>query len=672
MEIEKLVKQMTLEEKANFLTGAASMETYAVERLGINSVSLADGPHGVRTDLEKEAVLFPNLCCVGSTWDKEMIYKLGEALANECIEHDIDMLLAPGINIKRHILCGRNFEYLSEDPVLSGEISAAYIQGIQSLGVGTSLKHFAANNQEAYRDSINVEIDERVLRELYLKGFEIAVKKASPASVMCAYNKVGSVWCSENRFLLTDVLKREWNYDGFVVSDWGAVQDTCSAIRAGLDLRMPHHEHMLEDILEGIKGGVITETQIDDAVERILSFVMQKRPEKRLYNRNSQHEIAKEIAAAGIVLLKNENNALPLNSKKYRKISVIGDFAQIPLVCGQGSAEVNVKPEYIDSPLEAMIQNLGDVEIQYKDFYKKREFSSTMLWPRIGEFAEFIDDSDAVIMFIGAMESEDTECLDRRDAHFNPNYEMIVNWGCDLGKKHGKKVVVVIQSGSAMILGDWKNKADAIVQMWLGGEAAGSAIAEVLTGNVNPSGKLAETFPTTMRKDLEYPGDGIKITYKEGLDVGYRYYDKHPEEICYPFGHGLSYTQFKYTNLCVKQMEENLDVSFEIENIGDCDGAEVAQIYVGDPVSTVTKPIKELKAFEKIRLKKGELQTVRIGIPIGELAYYNALLRKWIVEDGRYDVYVGSSSRDIRLQGDVCVEGQTPYTLGQQGKSMLG
>lgn len=668
MDMERLMAEMTLEEKAAVLTGAGSMSTFPVERLSIHSVKLADGPHGIRTDTEKNCTLFPNLCCVAASWDKDKVYELGEALASECIEHDISLLLGPGINIKRHILCGRNFEYLSEDPVLAGELGAMYIKGLQDHGIGASLKHFALNNQETSRDKISVEIDERTLREIYLKGFEIAVKKAKPASVMCAYNKVWAVWCSENKFLLKDILRDQWGYEGFVISDWNAVHNTCRAVKGGLDLRMPRYPYMVEEIIAGIENGELEEADVETAAKRILKFLLKKRPEKKPYDRQLQHERAKEAAAEGMVLLKNDNQALPLTAEKYSKIAVIGEFAKSPLVCGQGSAEVNVNREFVDSPLQQLIQNLDDVEIRYQEFYKKAEYSSTMLWPQFKQFRSFIQDSDAVVFFIGSMESEDTEFLDRRDAYFNPNYEMFIREAC----KHQKKVIVVIQSGSAMILGDWREEVDAIIQMWLAGEGAGAAIAEILTGKSNPRGKLPETFPKVMRTDLEYPGDGRKVVYKERYEVGYRYYDSHPEEIAFPFGHGLSYTDFRYDHLAVTCEERKITITFEVENTGDVDGAEVAQIYVGVPASAVSRPVKELKAFEKIWLKAGEIKSAAIGIPVEELAYYNSPLRQWVVETGEYEILVGSSSRDIRLSQKIYIDGKMPYTQEQKGQSMIG
>lgn len=666
--VDDLINDMTMEEKAWYLTGTSSMETCKIERLGIDSIRFADGPHGTRLSKEKNCTMFPSLCCVGASWDKELVKRLGNALAAECIKHNIDLLLAPGINLKRHILCGRNFEYFSEDPILAGELGAAYINGLQMCGIGASLKHFAVNNQEQNRDCVNVELDERTLREIYLKGFEIVVKKAKPASVMCAYNKLMSVWCSENKFLLTNILRNEWKYEGFVMSDWGAVHDTCRAIRAGLDLRMPLHTNMVEDVKKGLEAGNISEGEVDIAVKRILRFATRNRPAKHAYNRHLQHQHAIEVAKAGIVLLKNNEQTLPIVSRKYHKVSVIGEFAKSPLVNGQGSAEVNTNQEFIDNPLTELTKNLQDIEVQYKEFYKKGEYSSVMLWPRLKEFHEFVEDSDAIILFVGSMESEDTERLDRRDAHFNPNYEMFIEEACNTGKK----VIVVIQSGSAMIMGEWEKKVDAIVEMWLGGEGAGTAIAEILSGKANPEGKLPETFPKVMRQDLEYPGDEVRVRYKEGLDVGYRYYDKHPEEICYPFGHGLSYTEFEYSELQVVRGEEDLKILINLKNIGKYDGSEVVQIYLSDIEATYSRPLKELKDFQKVFIQRGESKTLSFTIPIKALSYYNPLLQKWIVENGEYDILVGASSRDIRLCYRIHIDGQMSYTLEQSGRSMIG
>ncbi|MBQ8746292.1 MAG: glycoside hydrolase family 3 C-terminal domain-containing protein [Clostridia bacterium] len=663
--IEKILSELTFEEKTTILTGAANLRLNGVERLGIEGIDCADGPHGTRLAPEKNCTHFPNLCTLGSTWSVETARKMGAALADECRHNGIALLLGPGVNIKRHILCGRNFEYLSEDPVLAGELAAGYINGLQENGVACSLKHFAMNNQETYRERASVEADERTMREIYLKPFEIAVKKSKPDTVMCSYNKIGGVWASENRWLLTEILKEEWGYGGVVVSDWGAVHDAPRAVAAGLDLHMPRNRNLTAQLKAALDAGRITMEMIDDAARRVLALLLKGTPASRGYDRDRQHTIAKEIAADGTVLLKNNGAILPLTAQKYKKIAVIGEYAVSPLVGGQGSAEVLQSAEYTDSPLEELKKRLPGVEIQYLEMYKKREYSAEMLWPKSAAFAEDIADADLVLFFMGAMESEDTEKFDRRSAYLNQNFEMFLQ----VAERNGKKTAVVLQNGGALIFSEPLRQADAIIEMWLGGEAAGGAIADVLTGIVNPSGKLSETFPTCMRRDLEYPGNGMFIEYKERLDVGYRYYDKHPEEILYPFGHGLSYTTFAYDNLTIS---DDLTVSFTLTNTGETDGAEVVQLYVGDPLSTVPRPIKELKKFEKIFLKAGEARTVTFKLSADDLAYYNICLHDWVAENGRYDVYVGSSSRDIRLKGAFMYNGEMPYTMTQLGESMIG
>ena len=668
--IDEIIKQLDFEEKALLITGAGNMATHAIERLDLQQKYFADGPHGVRGDPSQNCTSFPALCCAGASWDTDMLYKMGEGLAAECIEHHVDMLLGPGINIKRLITCGRNFEYISEDPVLSGEMGAAYINGLQSKGVGASLKHFAMNNQEQYRHTVSVEADLRTMREIYLKSFEIAVKKSSPVSVMCAYNKINSIWCSENRAILTEILREEWGYDGFVVSDWGAVHDICKAIKAGLDLQMPKNNNIVQDLKQGIKDGVITEADIDRAVRNILKFITKEKPAaKEKYDRKKQHELAKTIAASGVVLLKNDNEVLPVTKEKYKKIAVIGEFADKPLINGYGSAEVYPDESFVDSPLEELKKLLkDDVEIEYRELYKKREYPDTMVLFGFGEYVNFIRQSDALIIFAGSMTSEDTEHFDRKSAYIDPNYEFFINTAV----KYHKKVIVVLQTGGAMILGSWKNKVSGIVQMWLGGESAGSVIAEILTGKINPSGKLSETFPSCPRKDIEYPGDENKIMYKEGFEVGYRYYDKHTDEICYPFGHGLSYTKFEYSDLEVSRDEDKITVQLHVENVGHVGGAEIVQIYVGKEISCVSRPIKELKAFKKVTVEPGKSETVKIELDTSSLAYYNVLLREWVIEPGEYTFYAAASSQDIRLEKNLIISDEPPYSVQPMGSAVIG
>lgn len=670
MDINAIIKELTLEEKAALLTGATSMTTGEVEKLQLKAKRFADGPHGVRTTPEDKCTLFPNLCCVSATWNKPLVYELGQALADECIEHGIDMLLAPGINIKRTPLCGRNFEYLSEDPVVSGELGAAYINGVQSRGVGTSLKHFALNNQEIGRNTVSVEIDLRVMREIYLKGFEIAVKKAKPTSVMCSYNKVFSVWASENKYLLTDILKKDWGYDGFVVSDWGAVQDICRCLCAGLDLQMPRNNNILEQVTQGLQEGKISMDVIDSAVKTMLRFLALPKPQAvKPFDRKAQHALARKVAADGIVLLENRNDALPLTAKKYKKIAVMGEYAINPLISGQGAAEVYPGDENIDNPYEELKKALGDdVEITYLEAFKRGEMPHKMIWPQRRIWEEFVKDADAVLIFAGSLESEDTEQFDRISTSINPNFEYVIDRVC----KFNPNVIVVLQSGSALIPGAWRKKCNALLQMWLGGEAAGGAIADVLTGKVNPSGKLAETFALTQRTDLEYPGDGNKVRYSEGFDVGYRYYDKHPEQIAYPFGFGRSYTSFAYNDYSVKRIGDKLELSITLTNTGNADGSEVIQIYAAKEESMVTRAAKDLKAFKKVFLKAGQSARVNISLDVQELAYYNIMLNQWVVEPGEYEIMFATSARDILHSELIEIDDPVPYSLKVTGTTMIG
>lgn len=667
-EYKSYVNKMTLEEKSKMLTGYNNMDTLPIERLEIESKTMADASHGLRLDKSDGAcVHFPNLCLLGCTWDKNMAYEMGGALAKECIKYNRQMLLGPGINIKRHILCGRNFEYLSEDPLLSGELAAGYINGLQELGVSACVKHFAVNNQETDRGYISVETDERTLREIYLKAFEIAVKKSKPDAVMCSYNKLNAIWTSENKMLLTDILKEEWGFGGAVISDWGAVHSADKAICAGLDLVMPNYCTITEEISKAIESGKLTEERVNDAVSRVLKTFQKSQKKEINYIRTETERTARDVASSGIVLLKNNNKTLPLSAKKYKRISVIGEYAVSPLICGQGSAEVNQEEKYILSPLEELKKQCTDIEFQYLEMFRKGKFSSVMLWPRSNEFNDFIKDSDAVLIFAGSMLSEDTENFDRASAGINPNQEFFINLACN----SGKPVIVVLQSGGALILGDWCNKADAIVHMWLGGETAGGAIADILSGKINPSGKLAETFPKKLRTDIDM-GDRTRVMYREALDVGYRYYDKHIEEICYPFGHGLSYTEFEYSDCIAKFQDNILHIEFCLKNIGEYDGAEIVQVYVGNPTAIISRPIKELRAFEKITLKAEQKQKVCIDIPAEDLGYYNISLRRYVTESGRYIIYIGSSSQDIRLKTEINYICDTPYSLKQIGESMIG
>lgn len=671
MNTTEILNELSLEEKAGLLTGYSAMGTMPIERFEIPAKTMTDGPHGVRFDAPagENSTHFPNLCALSASWNRDAARRMGEALGKECRHHKKDMLLGPGVNIKRHILCGRNFEYLSEDPVLAGELAAAYIGGVQSEGVGACVKHLAANNQEKNRGTVNVETDERTLREIYLKPFQIAVQKGKPDAVMCAYNKLGAIWCSENPFLLTQILREEWGFKGLTVSDWGAVHHGARAIKAGMDLIMPHRETLYEELCRGIADKILSEEEVDRAAGHVLEWAGGKRAaaEPLDYDRARQHEEAVQIARQSMVLLKNERQALPLDTAKHQKIAVIGEYALHPLIGGQGSAEVYPDEEWIDSPLEELRAALPETKIRYLELYRKAAMPERMLWPRLGEFKRFVEDCSAVVFFAGEMESESTENFDRRSAQLNPNIDFFIEAACDLDKQ----VIVVLQSGGALVLGDWRERVDAVVQMWLAGEGAGRAIADILTGRMNPCGKLAETFPKKQRNDVDF-GDEMRVIYREGMEVGYRYYDRHPEEIAFPFGHGLSYTDFHYTGggACVEG--ETLKVRMEVSNSGNRAGAEVVQVYAGQCAPVASRPVKELKAFEKIALEAGESRKLEFEIPVGELGYYNTMLHEWVVENDAYRIWVGASSRDIRLEYVVRIEREMPYSLRRTGEVTVG
>lgn len=668
MDVKEVLAQMTLEEKARILTGAESLVTAGVERLGVPAKNLADGPNGLRNyDPGTNCTTLPSVCAIGATWSREAAEKAGRTMANDCIHHNRQMILGPGLNIKRNALNGRNFEYVSEDPVLTGEIAGHMVRGIESRGIGTSMKHFALNSQETNRTESSVEIDERTMREMYLRGFERAIKIGNPQSVMCAYNKIHSIWCSENKALLTEILREDWGYQGMVVSDWGAVHDECKAICAGLDLRMPGNPDMVEIIKKGLAEGRITEKEIDIAAERVLQFLMRPIPEDKDYDRDAQHKNAQDVAREAICLLRNNRELLPITSKKYKKICVTGEYAVKPYINGQGSAEVFTEPAYVDTPLDCLRRALPDVQIDYFD-YLPAKHPDRMLWHYFRQKMPDIESYDLVLVFTGVQPSQDSENLDRYDNHLAGYIENVLHNVVF----HNPNCVLVLTSGSSTFRSVEADKFPAILQMWPTGEGAGAAIADVLIGAVNPSGKLSETFPTQMRTDLDLVGDGLKQEYTEKWRVGYRYYDLHPEEIWFPFGHGLSYTRFTYANSSLTQQDGGWELSFDLTNSGDMDGAEVVQIYVSDPVTTVTKPVKELKQFDKIFLKAGETRRVSFLLTDEDFAYYNVMLHKWTVENGRYDVHVCSSSRDIRLTESLIYEDPSCYTMRKMQEDMIG
>ena len=660
MTVKEILSQMTLEEKAAILTGAESMLTTGVPRLGIDGKNLADGPHGVRSYVPgTNCTTLPSMCAIGATWSKKAAELAGKTMGLDCIHHNKQMILGPGLNIKRNALGGRNFEYVSEDPILTGEIAGHVTKGIEDLGIGTSMKHFALNSHETYRTETSVEIDERTMREIYLRGFEKAIQIGHPTSLMCAYNKIHSLWCSENRNLLTEILRGDWGYDGMVVSDWGAVHHGAKAVKAGLDLRMPGNPDTIRDVKEAVATGYMTMEEVDTAAERVLHFLLKPIPEEESYDRDAQHEAARNVAREAICLLRNDRDLLPITPKKYKRICVTGEYAVMPYINGQGSAEVFTEPEYVDTPLDCLRRLLPDVQIDYFD-YLPRKKPDKMLWHYFREKMPNIESYDLVLVFTGVAPSDDSEQFDRSGNQLAGYIEDVMR----NVTFHNPNCCLILCSGSSTFKSPKADLFPAIVQMWPTGEGAGQAIADVLTGAVNPSGKLSETFPTKMRSDIELYGNGLFLEYTEKWRVGYRYYDMHTDEIWFPFGHGLHYTTFEYKNAAAVKNDKGWELSFDLTNTGDMDGAEAVQLYVGDPVSTVSKPIKELKQFEKVFVKAGETKRVTFQITDEDLSYYNVAMHQWVVENGVYDLYLCASSQDIRLK--VSIEYNDPHSYSMQ------
>lgn len=677
-DIKKLISQMTLEEKASLCSGLDFWHTKPIERLGIPSIRMSDGPHGLRkeeTMFSKTvpATCFPTAVTIAASWDKLLAEKMGKAIGEECQAENVQILLGPGINMKRSPLCGRNFEYYSEDPILAGELAAHFIKGVQSQGVGTSLKHFAANNQEHRRLTVDAIIDERTLREIYLTAFEKAVKEAKPWTVMCSYNKVNGTYASENEFLLTKVLREEWGFEGFVVSDWGAVNDRVKGLAAGLDLQMPYDGgNGDKKIIEAVKSGKLPEEVLDRAVERILKIVfkaIENKKENATYDKEAHHKLAREIARECFVLLKNENNILPL--KKEGKIALIGAFAKKPQIQGGGSAHVN--PTRVDDAVEEIKKLVGDkVEILYADGYhiEKDDVDEKL----IEEAKEIAKKADVVVIFAGLPERYESEGFDRPHMKMPESHNRLIE---EVAKVNSNLVVVL--SNGAPIEMPWVDKPKAILETYRGGQAWGGAVADVLFGVVNPSGKLPESFPKKLSDNPSYlffPGEDDRSEYREGIFIGYRYYDKKEMEVLFPFGYGLSYTTFEYSDLKLDKKEmkddEVLKVSVKVKNTGKVKGKEIVQLYVRDVKSNYIRPEKELKGFEKVELEPGEEKEVVFYLDKRAFAFYNIDIKDWYVEDGEFEILIGKSSRDIVLKDKVFVKSTTKIKRHYHINSTIG
>lgn len=660
---------LTLEEKASLTSGADFWTTKAVERAGIPSVMMTDGPHGLRKQAggtdhlglasSVPATCFPPAVGIGSSFDPEIIARVGAAIGVEAAIEDVAVVLGPGINIKRSPLCGRNFEYFSEDPLVSGILGAASVRGVQSQGVGTSLKHFAANNQEFDRMRASSDVDPRPLREIYLRGFERVVKEASPWTVMCSYNKLNGVWTSEDPWLLTSVLRDDWGFDGLVVSDWGAVNDRVTGVAAGLDLEMPASGGRTDaQLVDAVRAGTLAESVLDTAAARAIDLVRKagERPAvSGPLDVDAHHALAREAAGRSIVLLKNDGGVLPLSATQ--KVAVIGAFATEPRFQGAGSSLIN--PTKVDAALDEL-RAVGGDNVTYAAGFAVAGGAVAAS----GRSADDLRDeavtvaaaADVAVVMLGLPAAEESEGFDRDHIDLPADQLALL----DAVIAANPRTVVVLSNGGVVAL-PFADRVPAIVETWLLGQAGGGAVADVLYGAVNPSGKLTETVPVRLEDNPSFgnfPGEFGHVRYGEGLLVGYRWYDAKGLAVTYPFGHGLSYTTFEYGPATASVAADgDIVVSFDLSNTGDRDGREVVQVYVAHEQSIVQRAPRELKAFSSVALAAGETRTVELVVRREDLAYWDVRVDRWVVEGGAYTVEVAASSRDIRSSVSVEVAG---------------
>lgn len=659
MKYTSWINKMSLRDKASLVGGSDFWHTTPIYGMGIPEIMVSDGPSGLRKErflgISYPAVCYPSATSLASSWDREAVRKVGESLGDECLASRISVLLAPGINIKRSPLCGRNFEYYSEDPFLAGELSAEYIDGVQSKGVGTSLKHFAVNSTEKARMKADSIVDERALREIYLRGFEIAVKKSKPWTIMCAYNKLNGEYCTEKKYLITTILRDEWGYEGVTVSDWNAVNDRVAALKAGLDLEMPSSGYVsIRRIAKAYRDGILDEADIDRSAERVLEMVEKavpvlgkKAPEVDLMEK---HDCAVEAARGCPVLLKNDENLLPIGHKE--KVALIGSMAKNPIVQGHGSAMVNSVVE--DTPYLAL-ENDG-IDISYAEGYDMGNLGS-LDDIHLEEAMRVSENADKVIVFVGSEDKDVCESADRESL----DLPCAMNELISKLAAAGRKPIVVVTTGSAVAM-PWIDDVSTVLQTTLLGEGFGRALGDILTGEISPSGHLSETYPFSLEDApclSDYQPDGnYMVKYRESIFVGYRYYEKVKKPVLFPFGHGLTYTTFEYSELEISKKsiseEDTLTVSFSIKNTGKFEAAEVPQLYIGmGSPSRVYRVEKELKAFDKISLKPGESRKVNFVLDRHAFEYYSNSLDRWVVEGGDYKISIGSSIEDIRLTASV-------------------
>ncbi len=679
MDIKKLVSQMTLEEKASLCSGEDFWHTKAVERLGIPATMVSDGPHGLRKQDEEadhlgindsiKAVCFPAACATAASFDRDAFRRLGEALGDECQNQQVSVLLGPAVNIKRSPLCGRNFEYLSEDPYLAGETAAAYTKAVQSRNIGVSIKHFAANNQEHRRMSSSSDVDERTLREIYFPPFETTVRKAKPWTVMCSYNRINGVFSSENGWLLNEVLRKEWGFDGYVMTDWGAICDRVTGIQNGLDLEMPGSLGIRDKkIVAAVKAGTLDEKLLDTAVENILNIVYRYHENKKPdtpWDKEAHHALAADLATDCMVLLKNDDHILPL--KKGASIAFIGEFAEKPRFQGGGSSHINSFK--VTSALDAV---KGIDGITYAKGYDITTDSTSD--ELVAEAVTAARQAEVAVIFAGLPDVYESEGYDRTHMSMPDSQLKVINAVAAVNPN----TVVVLHNGSPVEM-PWVSEVKGILEAYLGGQAVGEAVKRILFGEANPSGRLAETFPLKLEDNpsfLYYGGERNRTEYREGVFVGYRYYDKKKMDVLFPFGYGLSYTTFDYSNLKLDKREmqdtETLTVTVDVTNTGTVAGKEVIQLYVADLVSEVIRPVRELKGFEKVFLNPGETKTVTFTLDKRSFAYYETQVHNWFVESGDFAIQIGRSSRDIVLEDIVSVTSQDTIPMTFDMNSTFG
>jgi beta-glucosidase len=670
--VQAILTQLTLEEKASLTSGADFWNTKGIDRLGLPSLALNDGPHGVRRQVGKSdhlginesipATCFPTASATASSWDVELLEEIGEALGKEAQALGANILLGPGLNIKRSPLCGRNFEYFSEDPLLAGKLATAMTQGVESQGVGTSMKHYVANNQETRRLVSNSVVDERALREIYLAGFEEVVKKAQPATVMCSYNLLNGEYVSESDRLQNKILRDEWGYQGLVVSDWGACNDRVLGLANGQDLEMPtsfgYNDKL---VVEAVQNGTLDEAVLDKAAGRLIELALnysETHQEDATFDQDAHHELARRAAAASAVLLKNDDAILPIAPSLGKSIAIIGAFAKTPRYQGSGSSRIN--PTRLDGAWDYF--DASELNVRYAPGYALD--GTDQRQPELErEATQLAENADLAIVFVGLTDEYESEGFDRETLTIPESHNALVS---EVAKVN-PNTIVVLHGGSPMTM-PWRGDVKAILMSYLGGQAVGGAQFDLLTGKVNPSGKLAETYPLALEDNPSYGHFGHEAQwseyYTESIYVGYRWYQTAQVPVLYPFGYGLSYTNFDYSNLEITENKDIRTVRVTVTNTGQVQGQEVVQLYVAGPIdSKVFRAQQELKGFAKVALAPGQSQVVELSLDTRDFSYYNTTVSDWAVEDGQYEIRVGASSEDIRLTTTVMLTGDGQEAL---------